>query len=188
MSSENVQRDSDKLGWVLFFVSFLGALFVGWGVFPQLLYSTKSQPINYNHALHQEDAGMSCEDCHFFREDGTYAGKPTLESCAECHEEAQGETEAEAKLVSEYVEPGKEIPWVSYSRQPDNVFFSHAAHVKMAEMACTECHRDVEEETEAPPVKINRLTGYPNEIMKMHVCEDCHAREHITNSCDVCHK
>jgi hypothetical protein len=91
-------------------------------------------------------------------------------------------------LVSEFVKPEKEIPWVSYSRQPDNVFFSHAAHVKMAEMECTDCHRDVKEETEAPPVKINRLTGYPNEIMKMYVCEDCHAREQVSNSCDVCHK
>ena len=131
---------------------------------------------------------MSCEDCHYFRDDGTYAGKPQLAACVECHEEPQGETESEAMLVSEFVEPEKEIPWISYSRQPDNVFFSHAAHVKMAEMECTDCHRDVEQETEAPPVKINRLTGYPNEIMKMYVCEDCHAREHVSNSCDVCHK
>jgi hypothetical protein len=86
------------------------------------------------------------------------------------------------------VEPEKEIPWISYSRQPDNVFFSHAAHVKMAEMECTHCHRDVSGETKAPPVKINRLTGYPNEVMKMYVCEDCHARENVSNACDVCHK
>jgi cytochrome c553 len=37
---------------------------------------------------------MSCEDCHFFREDGTYAGKPALSACVECHEEPQGETES----------------------------------------------------------------------------------------------
>jgi hypothetical protein len=188
MSEENKQNGSGILGWILFFISFAGALFVGWGVFPQILFSTNPQPINYNHALHQEEAGLSCEDCHFFREDGTYAGKPKLASCVECHEEAQGETEDEARLVSEFVEPEKEIPWISYTRQPDNVFFSHAAHVKMAEMACTECHRDVEKETKAPPVRINRLTGYPSEIMKMYVCEDCHAQENVSNACDVCHK
>jgi hypothetical protein len=188
MSEGNKQQDSGILGWVLFFIGFFGMLFVGWVVFPQLLYSTKFQPLNYNHLLHQEDAGLSCEDCHFFRDDGTYAGKPSLDTCVECHEEPQGETESEATLVEEYVQPGKEIPWISYSRQPDNVFFSHAAHVKIAEMECTACHRDVEEETMAPPVRVNRLTGYPNEIMKMYVCEDCHAEKNVTNSCDVCHK
>jgi hypothetical protein len=24
--------------------------------------------------------------------------------------------------------------------------------------------------------------------MKMYVCEDCHARENVSNACDVCHK
>ena len=187
MTGENRQKSSGLLGWVLFVAGLTGGLFVGWIVFPQILYTTETQPINYNHAIHQEDAGMSCEDCHYFREDGTYAGKPSLAACVECHEEPQGETESEARLVAEFVEPEKEIPWISYSRQPDNVFFSHAAHVKMAEMECTECHRDVEQETEAPPVKINRLTGYPNEIMKMYVCEDCHAQEGVSNSCDLCH-
>jgi hypothetical protein len=23
--------------------------------------------------------------------------------------------------------------------------------------------------------------------MKMYVCEDCHARENVSNACDVCH-
>jgi hypothetical protein len=187
MTEENKKHDSGLLGWLLFVVGFAGALFVGWVVFPQILYTTEYQPINYNHQIHQEEAGLSCEDCHYFREDGTYAGKPMLSACVECHGEVQGETEDEERLVSEFVEPEKEIPWISYTRQPDNVFFSHVAHVKMAEMACTECHRDVENETKAPPVRINRLTGYPSEIMKMHVCEDCHAKENVTNSCDACH-
>ncbi len=188
MTEENKQPHSGLLGWILFVAGFAGALFMGWVVFPQFLYSTQYQPINYNHLIHQEDAGMSCEECHFFREDGTYSGKPTLATCVDCHAEPQGESEAEATLIAEFIEPEKEIPWISYSRQPDNVFFSHAAHVKLAEMECTECHRDVEQETTAPPVKVNRLTGYPNEIVKMYVCEDCHAKEKVSNSCDVCHK
>ncbi|MFP3870299.1 MAG: menaquinone reductase multiheme cytochrome c subunit QrcA [Syntrophobacteria bacterium] len=188
MSAENKQQDSGRLGWVLFFVGFIGALIVGWVIFPKLLYSTQNQPINFNHAIHQESAGMLCEDCHYFRSDGSYAGKPTLANCIQCHQFQMTGSEAEAKLISEYIEPGKNVPWLSYSRQPDNVFFSHAAHVKMAGMECTECHRDVSEESTAPPVRVNRLTGYPNELMKMHVCEDCHAREHVSNGCDVCHK
>ncbi|MEE9569986.1 MAG: menaquinone reductase multiheme cytochrome c subunit QrcA [Candidatus Binatia bacterium] len=188
MTGENKQQNSGLLGWFLFVVGFAGALFVGWVIFPQLLFSTKYQPINYNHAIHQEEADMTCEDCHDFREDGSYAGKPKLEQCIECHEEPVGETEAEEFFISEYVEPGKEVPWISYTKQPDNVFFSHAAHVQLAEMECTECHRDVEKETIAPPVRVNRLTAYPNELMKMYVCEDCHARQNVPNGCAVCHK
>ncbi|WP_235619585.1 cytochrome C [Paucidesulfovibrio longus] len=29
---------------------------------------------------------MACEDCHYFREDGSYAGFPTNEECASCHD------------------------------------------------------------------------------------------------------
>ncbi|MEJ2427938.1 MAG: cytochrome c3 family protein [Deltaproteobacteria bacterium] len=188
MTGENKQLGSGLLGWLLFVLGFTGALFVGWIIFPQVLFYTKYQPINYNHAIHQEEAGLSCEDCHFFRDDGTFSGKPKLSVCLDCHAEPQGETEDEAMLISDYVEPRKEIPWVSYVREPDNVFFSHAAHVSMAEMECTDCHRDVSKETRALPVKINRLTGYPNDIIKMYVCEECHAQKNVSNACDVCHK
>ncbi|MBW1982455.1 MAG: cytochrome c3 family protein [Deltaproteobacteria bacterium] len=187
MSGEHTQRESGALGWTLFVVGFVGALFVGWVVFPKLLYSTQQQPLNFNHAVHMEN-DMACEDCHGFREDGSYVGIPQVEKCAECHEEPMTESEAEAKLVTEFVEPGKEIPWLSYTRQPDNVFFSHAAHVLMAEMECTSCHRDASQEEETPPVQVNRLTGYPKGIMKMYKCEDCHARASVHNGCDVCHK
>jgi hypothetical protein len=111
-----------------FAVGFVSHLFVGWVIFPQLLYGKKQQPIDFNHKLHVEEMG-ECEGCHYFREDGTFAGIPKLASCLECHEEQVGEHPEEAKLIKEYVEPGKEIPWLVYSRQPQCVFFSHAAHV-----------------------------------------------------------
>jgi hypothetical protein len=188
MSGKNKQQDSGRLGWVLFFIGFIGALFVGWVIFPQLLYSSKEQPLNFNHATHQEKAGLACEDCHQFREDGSYVGIPKLANCIQCHESPMTDSKTEAKLVSDYIQPGKEIPWLSYSREPDNVFFSHAAHVKLAQMACTECHRDATKEKATSPVRVNRLTGYPNQLMKMYVCEDCHAQKHVGNGCDVCHK
>jgi hypothetical protein len=190
MSGEKKQGGPERLGWILFVVGLIGGLVVGWVVFPQVLYSTQPQPLTFNHVAHIEAGGMACEDCHQFRPDGTYAGFPGVDKCAECHQSpiATGDTKTEEKLIAEYIQPGKDIPWVSYTRQPDNVFFSHAAHVKMGQMKCTECHQDVLKEAKTPPVKIDRLTGYGKETMKMYVCEDCHAAKNVPNGCDVCHK
>jgi hypothetical protein len=39
---------------------------VGWAVFPKVLYSKKSQPIDFSHAMHLEEVDNGCESCHFF--------------------------------------------------------------------------------------------------------------------------
>lgn len=186
-----------------FAISFVIHLFIGWVVFPKLLYSEKQQqPIDFNHKLHVDEMG-ECEGCHFFREDGSYSGIPPLSNCAECHEEAVGEDPEEAKLISEYLEPGKEIPWLVYARQPDCVFFSHAAHVKMGEMECITCHGPVGESENTRPYQYNRLTKYSRDIwgwniaglkknswdrMKMDDCGKCHDEHGENNACFVCHK
>ncbi len=148
---------------VAFFIGFVVHLLVGWVVFPLLLYAGKKQPIDFNHKLHVEELG-ECEGCHYFREDGSFSGVPKLANCVECHEEAVGEHPEEAKLVREYVEPGKEIPWLIYARQPQCVFFSHAAHVNMAEMECATCHGPVGESDHTRPYQYNRLTLYSRDI------------------------
>ena len=57
---------------VLFFIGAFAVCFLsGWLLFPDLLYSKKEQPFNFNHALHVEEVG-DCESCHFFREDGSF--------------------------------------------------------------------------------------------------------------------
>ena len=90
---------------ILFFIiGFAASLVVGWGIFPKLLYSQKHQPVEFNHVLHNEEVSDGCESCHYFREDGSFAGIPTLESCMECHEEALGESEAEEKFIEEQIQ------------------------------------------------------------------------------------
>ncbi len=196
---------------ILFFILGLAAsLIVGWVVFPKLLYSQKNQPIEFNHVLHNELVEDGCESCHFFREDGSYHGVPKLDQCIECHEEVNGEDPEEARFVNEFVANNREVPWLIYSRQPQNVFFSHAAHVKMGEIDCVVCHGHIGESESLPIYKENRISGYSIDIwgrrisgikrntwdrMKMDDCADCHRREGVNQNsvqthrggCFVCH-
>ena len=196
---------------ILFFILGLAAsLIVGWVVFPKLLYSQKNQPIEFNHVLHNELVEDGCESCHFFREDGSYHGVPKLDQCIECHEEVNGEDPEEARFVNEFVANNREVPWLIYSRQPQNVFFSHAAHVKMGEIDCVVCHGHIGESESLPIYKENRISGYSIDIwgrrisgikrntwdrMKMDDCAECHRREGVNQNsvqthrggCFVCH-
>jgi len=190
---------------ILFFIIGLAAsMIVGWIIFPKLLYSQKNQPINFSHAIHSQEVEDGCESCHFFREDGTFAGVPKLEQCIDCHEEVQGESASEAQFVEEYVNKGREVPWLIYSRQPDCVFFSHAAHVKKGEMECKTCHGPIEDSEQLKPYQENRITGVSRDIwgyniggfnknswdrMKMNDCAKCHLKEQgVKDACFVCHK
>jgi hypothetical protein len=180
---------------LLFFIIGLAAsLILGWIIFPKLLYSQKKQPIDFNHVLHVAEVEESCESCHYFREDGSFTGVPELENCIDCHEETQGEDPDEAKLVEEYIQKGKEVPWMIYSRQPDSVFFSHAAHVKMGKIDCVACHGPIGESENLRVYEENRITGYSRDIwgkniagfkrntwdrMKMDDCAECHAKETV---------
>jgi len=196
---------------ILFFILGLAASMVlGWVIFPKLLYSQKKQPIEFNHALHNELVDEGCESCHFFREDGTYSGVPTLAQCIDCHEEVNGEDPEEEKFVAQYVAKGREVPWLVYSRQPDCVFFSHAAHVKMANMDCVTCHGNIGESESLKVYQKNRISGYSRDIwgeniagikrnswdrMKMDDCAECHQRNKVNQAsvqthrggCFVCH-
>jgi hypothetical protein len=123
----------------------------------------------------------------------------------------QGESEEEAKFVNQYVLKEREVPWLVYSRQPDCVFFSHVAHVKMGQMDCVTCHGDVGESESLKPYEANRISGYSRGIwgkniagikfnswdrMKMDDCSECHVRENVNQGsvqtlrggCFVCHK
>ncbi len=209
---ETGQDDSAAGPIILFFIfGLIASLIVGWVLFPKLLYSQKQQPVAFNHALHNEEVDEGCESCHFFRDDGTYSGVPKLAQCVDCHEEMQGDSEAERIFVEEYVAKGREVPWLVYSRQPDCVFFSHAAHVILAEMECVTCHGPIGESESLKVYEENRISGYSRDIwgkniagikrnswdrMKMDDCSDCHRKENVNQGsvqthkggCFVCHK
>jgi hypothetical protein len=210
--SDNDTENGAGIPIVLFFaLGLIASLIVGWVIFPQVLYSQKRQPVDFNHALHAEEVDNSCESCHFFREDGTFSGVPKLAQCIDCHEEVNGEDPEEEKFVNEYVAKEREVPWLIYSRQPQNVFFSHVAHVKMAQMDCVTCHGHIGESESLKVYEENRISGYSRDIwgrniagfkrnswdrMKMDDCSECHQKENVNQNsvqtlkggCFVCHK
>ncbi len=177
---------------ILFFIlGLFASLILGWIIFPKLLYSQKKQPIDFNHAFHVGEVENGCESCHFFRKDGTFSGAPKLEQCIDCHEEIQGVDPDEIKFVEEYVSKEREVPWLIYSKQPDCVFFSHAAHIKGADMDCVTCHGHMGESESLKVYEENRITGYSRDIwgksiggfkkntwdrMKMDDCAECHLK------------
>lgn len=173
-------------GVVPFLIGFIVALVGGWVGTPKLLYSTKTQPINFDHPLHVEQQGLQCDQCHVYRADGSYAGLPTLAKCMECHTDVmQPDNPNDVKFVEEYVKKEQEIPWLVYQKQPDNAYFSHIAHQSFE---CTQCHPDVAKQAKLPAYQENRLSGYSKQTMKMWQCERCHAENGASNACYVCHK
>lgn len=186
-----------------FLFGMVGSLAFGWWGFPQLLYKSEPQPLAYNHRVHSEKGSLVCSGCHEVDANGQFAGIPRTESCAACHGEALGKSEAERILVKRYVGAGREIEWKVYSRQPTNVRFSHAIHVNKAAMKCEECHGGRGTTTTAEPFVSNRITGEsrnvwgprmirvglkPGDGMKMSDCEACHASRGVGAGCLWCHR
>lgn len=197
---------------ILFFIIGLAvSLAIGWGLFPKLLYSQKKQPIDFNHKMHVGEVENGCASCHYFRDDGSFSGIPGIRDCIGCHAEQQGESENEALFMSEYIRKDREVPWLPYARQPDCVFFSHAAHVKMGQLSCETCHGHIGESETSRVYEENRISGYSRDIwgknisgfgkntwdrMKMDDCAACHERmtgrrtsvQTQFDACFVCHK
>jgi hypothetical protein len=187
-----------------FLAGALAALGAGWVGFPHAIYKSRPQPVDFSHKVHADKAGTKCEDCHAFREDGTFAGIPSLSTCAACHAAPMGTTVAEKNFIDRYVTPNREPDWASYAQQPENVFFSHITHVKLGQLKCEQCHGDQGASDKLRPYQVDRISGYSRDIwgptlfqskaagtvpgMKMDDCVDCHRKQGLSHSCLDCHK
>ena len=205
---EGALPDKNAENWgpvmLFFLVGFALSLVVGWVLFPKLLYSQKKQPVDFNHKLHMEmDEIEDCSSCHYFREDGSFSGAPKLAQCTDCHDSILSGTENELVFYEEYVQKEREIPWLIYSKQPQCVYFSHVAHVKMANMDCKTCHGDIGESETLPIYQQNRISLYSRDIwghniagfatntwdrMKMDDCARCQVREGVRQASVQTHK
>ncbi len=191
-------------GKIPFIAGFVLSLMAGWFVFPRALYRSIAQPLQFNHKMHtSEKVGLTCDGCHSFKDDGRFGGIPAVEQCASCHSEPVTKSAQEKLLIEKYIKTGREIPWLVYSRQPENVQFSHIQHVKLGNLPCERCHGNQGSSESARPFQQNRLSGYsrdiwgksisgiktsPSDGMKMSDCERCHVKLGVQDSCLSCHK
>ncbi|MEO6711289.1 MAG: cytochrome c3 family protein [Planctomycetota bacterium] len=137
------------------------------------------QPIAFDHARHvQEELG--CLDCHKTAETSPHASAPLIATCMLCHNEAKGEHPDEPKIRG-FAERGEQIPWVQVNRLAGHVYFSHAMHVKLGKMECSECHGDMAAAT--LPVTRSQV-----DHLTMSQCMDCHREREASNDCLTCHK
>ncbi len=171
-----------------FLAGALVALGAGWAAFPRVIDQTRPQPVDFSHKIHAEKAGMPCSYCHAFRDDGTFAGAPALDKCAGCHTAPMGTSAAEKAFVERHVTPNREPLWRSYARQPENVFFSHAAHVKLGKLTCDRCHGAIGASDHLPMHREDRISGYSRQTMSMEACIECHRENKLEHSCMECHK
>jgi hypothetical protein len=189
---------------ILFLAGAAASLAFGWLAFPKFLYERIEQPQQFSHVAHAKKAEMTCDACHSVRADGSFAGVPVLEGCTACHSDVVGKTAAEKAFVENYAKPGKEVPWLVYSRQPDNVHFPHAVHTNLAKLKCEECHGAHGTTARLRILERNRVSGYSRDIwgprisrvsfdrkrlgMKMDDCMSCHEQHRVAAGCMDCHK
>ncbi len=107
------------------------------------------QPIKFSHQIHAGQNKINCLYCHNTAEHSKSAGIPAAAVCLNCHQmvvkEGTRSGSFEINKIIRAVENNEPIVWNRVYNLPDHVFFSHAQHVKVGQLQCTECHGAVEE-------------------------------------------
>jgi menaquinone reductase, multiheme cytochrome c subunit len=136
------------------------------------------QPLPMSHKRHL-DKEMKCRACHQGVEGQAQASFPTLADCMDCHKKVQGQQPTEPSVRS-FAEHNDEVAWVRLNRLPGDVYFSHAAHVTLANMKCEDCHQDMKNVEQAPT--------QPDIHLDMSGCVACHRQKRASLDCLACHK
>lgn len=162
-------------------------------------WRSKPQPIAFNHQLHAGKRQIACVYCHRGTQDGYSAGVPSVQDCANCHQNfpdyvpykkpAEGQPDVDARWRSEvevlkkYINGKQAIPWFKYYDMPEHVKFAHKAHLnaKLAngqKIECAQCHGNVE----------NQATIQLEYKMTMGWCVTCHRQNNAPTDCTTCHR
>jgi menaquinone reductase, multiheme cytochrome c subunit len=136
------------------------------------------QPLRMSHQRHLAK-DMKCRACHQGVEGQAQASFPTLADCMDCHKKKQGESPDEPS-VRAFAQSHQEVTWVRLNLLPDQVYFSHAAHVTLANMKCEDCHRDMR--------TVDQPVSEPDVHQTMKICVACHREKQASVDCLACHK
>jgi len=151
------------------------------------------QPIYYSHTVHAGVNQINCQYCHT----GTYQGKqatlPSVNVCMNCHmaiNEYNGaplvrengdivDGTAEIKKLYKYAgftegqpwDPAnaKPIEWLRIHNLPDHVYFNHAQHVNAGQVACQQCHGEIQ--------KMGEVKQFSD--LSMGWCINCHRNSEV---------
>lgn len=142
------------------------------------------QPIFYRHDIHAGQYEIDCRYCHSYAEISTSPGLPTVASCMGCHL-IIGTGNAEVQKLRDANASGEPIEWIEVHHVPPFVHFPHNLHVVKGELACQECHGEIER---MPQV-------YQFASLKMGWCISCHQRStyadnlerQVSTDCTACH-
>ncbi len=127
------------------------------------------QPIHYSHKIHAGANQIECKYCHSSARVSKHSGIPSLNVCMNCHQniaEYNGEEDLENGYTKDfytkeikklyaavgwdeenqrYTGETEPVKWIRIHNLPDFVYFNHAQHVEVGEIACQKCHGPVEE-------------------------------------------
>lgn len=155
----------------------------------EVVFPDQQLPILFSHALHLNEAGASCDDCH----DKAAGSKssldnliPTEEACSDCH--AIDRTDPDKKVTRGTPPARCDACHVRFDAAtklvervnvpPPNLKFSHKAHTAR-NVACTTCHGDLAAE--------NVELATREQLPKMGLCLTCHDGTQAPNDCTTCH-
>lgn len=128
-------------------------------------------------------AGLTCTTCHTSAEQETYAGVPSANDCADCHDAVGANTPLLTTVQPQLralAKQGESVPWQKVYRVPGYVRFSHQRHVGLGKLECSACHGDIGALT--APVSRQTLP------IRMSRCLACHRTRHVTTDCLACHR
>ncbi|MCA8941599.1 MAG: cytochrome c3 family protein [Planctomycetes bacterium] len=130
----------------------------------------------FDHYVHVVERKLTCEFCHATAEVAAGAGMPTPELCAPCHDELDAERAPDDGIAMLFDESHRFVR-SPVADLPDDVRFSHRAHVGAAGVACDACHGETG--------RSHRL-GADASVGK-DACMGCHADSGFSNDCAACH-
>jgi hypothetical protein len=141
-----------------------------------------------NAALRNAKGVRECVACHRGAWGQVAATIPSVATCMGCHEGVLQQSRSNGSIIPVVSRQSPivnrkstivDIPWIQINTMPENVHFSHTAHVRFASIACTSCHQDVRELT-SPPTIVR--------VFSMTECMTCHVEKGASIDCLTCHK